>query len=129
MTGGGNMAAFGALMMVTSVRPDALPMVAWFGAIAALGVLAAIPIKRQLINREQLAFPTGTATAETIRSIHGAAAGEGRSKARWLAGAAALAPSGLVSDAWQLIPPRLPCHSPSPDGRSRTGPGIKAEWS
>src|SRR5512136_921554 len=44
MTGGGNMAAFGALMMVTTVRPDRLPMVAWFAVIAALGVFTAIPI-------------------------------------------------------------------------------------
>lgn len=70
MTGGGNMAAFGALLMVTTLRPDTLSMVVWFAAIAALGVFAAIPIKRQLINKEALAFPTGTATAETIRSIH-----------------------------------------------------------
>ena len=65
MTGGGNMAAFGALLMVTTVRPDSTAMIAWFGLIAALGVFAAIPIKRQLINHEGLAFPTGTATAET----------------------------------------------------------------
>jgi OPT family oligopeptide transporter len=84
MTGGGNMAAYGALLMVTSVRPDPIPMVAWFGVIAALGVFAAIPIKRQLINHEQLAFPTGIATAETIQSLHGAAQG-GASKARSLA--------------------------------------------
>lgn len=71
MTGGGNMAAFGALMMVTTVRPDSIPMIAWLGSIAALGVFAAIPIKRQLINQEGLAFPTGTATAETLRALHG----------------------------------------------------------
>ena len=71
MTGGGNMAAFGALLMVTTVRPDGVPMILWFGAIAALGVFTAIPIKRQLINREALAFPTGKATAETLRAIHG----------------------------------------------------------
>jgi len=71
MTGGGNMAAFGALLMVTSVRPETLPMIAWFGVIAALGVFCAIPIKRQLINREGLVFPTGTATAETLRVLHG----------------------------------------------------------
>lgn len=70
MTGGGNMAAYGALLVVTTLRPDALPMIIWFASIAALGVFAAIPIKRQLINREALAFPTGTATAETLRSIH-----------------------------------------------------------
>jgi len=81
MTGGGNMAAFGALLMVTAVRPPSTPMVLWFAAIAALGVFAAIPIKRQLINKEALPFPTGTATAETLRSIHGASAGG--TKAAW----------------------------------------------
>jgi uncharacterized oligopeptide transporter (OPT) family protein len=84
MTGGGNMAAFGALMMVTTVRPDWWPMVAWFAAIAALGVFTAIPIKRQLVNREALAFPTGTATAETLKAIHaaeGPGGGEGSRQA------------------------------------------------
>jgi OPT family oligopeptide transporter len=88
MTGGGNMAAFGALLMVTSDRPPAIPLILWFAAIAALGVFAAIPIKRQLIDEEQLPFPTGTATAETLKSIHGADAGgdvEGSKKALALA--------------------------------------------
>ena len=86
MTGGGNMAAIGALLMVTSVRPDTIPLVIWFALIAALGVFVAIPIKRQLINQEELAFPTGTATAETIRSIHsaGGEGGEGGKQARAL---------------------------------------------
>lgn len=73
MTGGGNMAAFGALLMVTTARPSTGWMMLWFGVIAAMGVCAAIPIKRQLINREGLAFPTGTATAETLKSMHEAA--------------------------------------------------------
>lgn len=77
MTGGGNMAAFGALLMVTTVRPDPVPMIAWFGVIAALGVFTAIPIKRQLVNKEGLAFPTGKATAETLRVIHSADDGSG----------------------------------------------------
>jgi uncharacterized oligopeptide transporter (OPT) family protein len=75
MTGGGNMAAFGALLMVTHLRPDLAAMILWFAAIAALGVFAAIPIKRQLINQEGLSFPTGTATAETIRTLHGESPG------------------------------------------------------
>ncbi|MBK8858675.1 MAG: OPT/YSL family transporter [Opitutaceae bacterium] len=105
MTGGGNMAAFGALLMVTTMRPEPLPMIAWFALIAALGVFAAIPIKRQLINQEGLAFPTGTATAETISSIHAAASGAGASKASWLAGSAVFA--AIVTwlrDAWHIIP-------------------------
>ncbi len=71
MTGGGNMAAIPALLMLTGFRPDGVSMFAWFACIAALGVFAAIPIKRQLVNIEQLPFPTGTATAETLRSLHG----------------------------------------------------------
>ena len=34
--------AFGALLMVTSERPEPVPMVAWFAVIAALGVFAAL---------------------------------------------------------------------------------------
>jgi OPT family oligopeptide transporter len=73
MNGGGNMAAIPALLVLTGTRPDSMWMFAWFAVIAALGVFAAIPIKRQLINIEALPFPTGTATAETIRSMHGSA--------------------------------------------------------
>jgi OPT family oligopeptide transporter len=95
MTGGGNMAAFGALMMVTTLRPNPTAMIFWFGAIAALGVFTAIPIKRQLVNLEGLAFPTGKATAETLHAIHGAAdgtgGGEGIQQARALGGGALLA--------------------------------------
>lgn len=105
MTGGGNMAALGALLMVTTVRPDTFSLIAWLSVIAALGVLAAIPIKRQLINAEGLAFPTGTATAETIRSIHSASEGSGKAKALWLSAAAVF--GAIVTwfrDAWHVIP-------------------------
>lgn len=89
MTGGGNMAALPALVMLTGVRPDATLMVFWFAAIGLLGVFAAIPVKRQLINEEKLPFPTGTATAETLQALY-AKDGGGAKKARWL-GLAALA--------------------------------------
>ncbi len=91
MTGGGNAAAFGALVMITTVQPSKVGLIAWFGLIAALGVFVAIPIKRQLINREGLAFPTGTATAETLRTIHASGSGQGTSAARALGIAALLA--------------------------------------
>lgn len=35
-----------------------------------MGVFLAIPMKRQMINHEQLAFPTGIAAAETLRSLY-----------------------------------------------------------
>lgn len=108
MTGGGNMAAFGALLMVTTMRPPTVPMIAWFAVIAAMGVFAAIPIKRQLVNREALPFPTGTATAETIRGMHETSADGGSAKAKALAVAALLgAAITWLRDAWHLIPPTI----------------------
>ncbi len=83
MTGGGNMAALPALIMLTGQRPEPAVMMAWFACIAGLGVFAAIPIKRQLINREQLTFPSGTATAETLKALY-AHGEEGKKQARYL---------------------------------------------
>jgi OPT family oligopeptide transporter len=117
MTAGGNMSAYPALLFVISAQPalmleqpDPAVMVLWFALIAALGVFAAIPIKRQLINVESLAFPTGTATAETIKSIHGAdepgGTGTGTSnKVRLLAYAGIFgAVVAWLRDAAKLIP-------------------------
>lgn len=103
ITAGGNMAAFGSLLMVTQVRPSTTSMIVWFAIISALGVFAAIPIKRQLINQEGLAFPTGTATAETLRAIH--ASGDGMGKAKAL-GAAALFAAAItwLRDGWRVLP-------------------------
>ena len=130
MTGGGNMAAYGALVMVIAASPQLgltmpspVAMIAWLAVIAAMGVFVAIPIKRQLINREGIAFPTGAATAETIRAIHneprpGAAPSEaiptattsgGISKAGWL-GIGALIGGVLawVRDAFAIVPGVIP---------------------
>jgi uncharacterized oligopeptide transporter (OPT) family protein len=109
MTGGGNMAAYGALLMMITATPTigAMPstvgMVLWFAVIAAMGVLAAIPIKRQLINREALAFPTGTATATTLQSIH--ATTSKSNSAMWL-GVASLAGGAVavLRDALHILP-------------------------
>jgi putative OPT family oligopeptide transporter len=38
---------------------------------SAMGVFLAIPLKRALINHAQLAFPTGTAAAATLRGLYG----------------------------------------------------------
>ena len=109
MTGGGNMAALPALIMLTGERPGTWTLIAWFACIASLGVFAAIPIKRQLINREQLIFPTGTATAETLRALH-AESDEGRRQAKLLGlsalGAAVIAWCRDAKVAW--MPFRLP---------------------
>ena len=39
-------------------------------SLAMLGVFMAIPMKRNMVNIEQLPFPSGTAAAETLRSLY-----------------------------------------------------------
>lgn len=48
----------------------------WVLFLAALGVVMAIPMKRNMINQERLKFPSGTAAAVTLQSLysHGAEA-------------------------------------------------------
>ena len=55
----------------------------WLFALSILGVFMAIPLKRQLINVDQLPFPSGIATAETLKSMH-SEGGEAVVKARSL---------------------------------------------
>ena len=69
-TGGTVATALGALLLITGVH-QAWPVTAAFVVFtAALGVFLAIPMKRQMINHEQLRFPSGIATAETLRSLY-----------------------------------------------------------
>ena len=83
MTGGGTIAAIPALMMITGETMGGWQMFFWISVIAMLGVVMAIPMKQQMINVEQLRFPTGVATAETLKALHGGG-DEGRDKARLL---------------------------------------------
>ena len=69
-TGGTLISAFAAYIMLNS-EPLPLPvMLAWIFLLAILGVTMAIPMKRQMINVEQLRFPSGIAAAETLRALH-----------------------------------------------------------
>ena len=76
MSGAGLVNAVPALMML---NPDAIPasfqmrclyLIPWIMVISWLGVFLAVPAKRQMINIEQLPYPTGTAAATTLRSLH-----------------------------------------------------------
>ena len=108
MTGGGTVAAIPALMMVTGYKFTPASMMIWIGVLAFLGVFVAIPLKRQLINVEQLRFPSGVASAETVRSLH-AEGGEARTKARWLGLSGAFgAVVVALRDGLKLFPEHLP---------------------
>jgi len=75
------------------VQPHWAALAAWIACVAALGVTLAIPLKRQLINRERLAFPSGTAAAIMLAGLHRTAAAAGR-RARMLF--AAIAAGALI---------------------------------
>src|SRR5579884_1027675 len=82
------------LLSVTDANPRgtqlAWPLVAaWVLCVAALGVLMAIPMKRGMINRERLTFPSGTAAAVLLQSLYSEGA-EALAKGR------ALVASGVV---------------------------------
>jgi len=77
ITGAGLVNAIPALLML---NPGTLPagfaarcavLIPWLAVVAWLGVFLAVPTKRQLINIEQLKFPSGTAAAATLKSLHG----------------------------------------------------------
>lgn len=45
-------------------------LIAWCLAVAFFGVFLAVPLRRQVIIKEKLVFPSGTATAQLIALLH-----------------------------------------------------------
>ncbi|MFB1483491.1 OPT family oligopeptide transporter [Corallococcus sp. RDP092CA] len=76
-TGGALVSVQGAWLLTTGHHLPGVTLLAWTFLLSALGVLFAVPLKRQLVDREQLPFASGTAAAATARALHagGEAAG------------------------------------------------------
>ena len=109
MTGGGTVAAIPALMMITGEAMDGVQMFVWIAAIAFLGVVMAIPMKQQMINVEQLRFPSGIAAAETLKALHGeGAAGAAQARMLGWTGIFGALVSFLVEAKAKWIPFNLP---------------------
>lgn len=89
-TGGTLVSAIAAYILINGHSLPTLTLMAWVFFLAVLGVTMAIPMKRQMINIEQLRFPSGVAAAETLRALH--STGGGGMKA-----AKALGLAGLLS--------------------------------
>lgn len=69
-TGGTMVSAVAAYLIVTGHHISFWVLMAWTFFLAVLGVMMAIPMKRQMINIEQLRFPSGIAAATTLKSLH-----------------------------------------------------------
>jgi uncharacterized oligopeptide transporter (OPT) family protein len=85
MASAGLVSAVPALYLATDPHRELAwwELMTWLSAVSFLGVFMAIPLKRQLINIDQLPFPSGIATAETLKSMH-TAGREALDKARSL---------------------------------------------
>jgi OPT family oligopeptide transporter len=95
-TGGTIAVAFGAMLLITGHHTGWHVLVPYTFLTAALGVFLAIPMKRQMINIEQLKFPSGIVAAETLRSLHGHGAEALRKAYSLLAGLGSGAVVGLL---------------------------------
>ena len=82
-TGGVTTSAICALLLVQGHHLPWPTLMGWTFFMAVLGTVMAIPMKRQMINVEQLKFPSGIAAAETLKSLYGKGT-EAAEKARWL---------------------------------------------
>ena len=96
MSSAGLVSSIPAMQMLIADGTISIPLLdgwrlsAWLLATSVLGVVVAIPLKRSLINAEQLRFPSGVVCAETIRTMH--ASGEASmQQARTLVGSGVLA--------------------------------------
>ncbi len=106
-TGGTLVSAFAAYILLYNETLPLSVMLGWVFFLAVLGVTMAVPMKRQMINTEQLRFPSGIAAAETLRALH-ATGQKGMRAARALGIAGLLAVlSTLLSDGLRLISTRL----------------------
>jgi uncharacterized oligopeptide transporter (OPT) family protein len=103
MSSAGLVSAIPALYLSTGRQLTWWEIMSWLGAVSVLGVFMAIPLKRQLINIDALPFPSGIATAETLRSMHTAGA-EAMQKAKSLMWAAI---AGSVVAFWRDAVPLL----------------------
>lgn len=138
MSSAGLVSAIPALFLANGRQLLWWELMIWLGSLSTLGVFMAVPLKRQLINIEQLPFPSGIATAETLRAMHSSGAAA-LSKARSLfAGAIFGAVFGVwtgveqiatliknctgkqIADRWVEWPWKLPDAIPLLPGRGYT---------
>ncbi|GAP92893.1 putative OPT superfamily oligopeptide transporter [Rosellinia necatrix] len=64
------------------VRPSAARLCAWSAGVSAFGLVLAYLLRERVILRENLRFPTGTASALMLGVLHGSSRGDARAAAR-----------------------------------------------
>ncbi len=66
----GLISAIPALYITTQRTLSWWELALWMSAVSFIGIVMAVPMRRQMIDVERLRFPAGTACAETIKAMH-----------------------------------------------------------
>ncbi|MBE0565673.1 MAG: OPT/YSL family transporter [Krumholzibacteria bacterium] len=106
-TGNALISAFAAYVMINGHHVPLGLTLGWIFIIAALGVTMAIPMKRQMINIDQLRFPSGIAAAATLHTIHMEGAGSTRPGRTLLVAGLAAAINQFWMDGLHLVSGKL----------------------
>jgi uncharacterized oligopeptide transporter (OPT) family protein len=101
-TGNAVVGAIPAVLLMTGEQPSWPLLAAWVATTALLGIAIAIPLKRQLIDRERLAFPSGTAAAVMLEGLE---RGERAPLKRLFGAIGASALLVVLRDLARVIPP------------------------
>jgi putative OPT family oligopeptide transporter len=102
----GLVAPIPALAIITGEILSYPKVVAWVLVVSWVGVVAAALVRRQMLERESLAFPMGVATAETLREMYQRGGDALQRVLALLAGAAVAAVVKLAEVLFKL--PKLP---------------------
>lgn len=100
----GLVAPIPALTLVTGKELSYPLLVTWVFTVSFAGVITALAVRRQMLEREALPFPNGIATAETIKEVYARGA-EASYRIRLLLGAGLVSGGAkLVADFTSLLP-------------------------
>lgn len=100
----GLVAPIPALAMMTGEQLPWSILTVWVFSVSIIGIVVAIGLRQQMLLRDQLSFPAGVATAETVKEIYGKG-GEAIARVKVLLSAGVVAgTTKLVNDLIVTIP-------------------------
>ncbi|HET6221457.1 MAG TPA: OPT family oligopeptide transporter, partial [Dongiaceae bacterium] len=108
----GLISAIPALYITTQTAMNWWQLAWWMSAVSFVGIVMAVPMRRQMIDVDRLTFPSGTACAVTIKAMHHSAT-EAMAKARALLYGAIFAALAEIASQLAAVGKKLnPLHWP-----------------
>ncbi|HSN98367.1 MAG TPA: OPT family oligopeptide transporter [Candidatus Nanopelagicales bacterium] len=98
----GLVAAIPALTVLTGLTLPWWQLALWVGSVCFVGIVIAVPLRRQMLVQEPLPFPFGIATAETLKQMYAKGA-EAMARVRALLLAAGLAGIGKMLEHLKVL--------------------------